>query len=560
MVQIKGYLRSKFKRPSLPAYPKIRMREPKLLIVLPAFKDTKKTDVRYPLLEPFAYAHIKWNEKKKTLEYRVEEPELAPDEKKMLDKIERNLKEMIDVKITVMERDKATGYLQEKVKQVMEETGMDVPVAKFIKIMYYLMRNLVGLNEIEPIMHDPYIEDLGCPGLNTPIYLVHRKYGSMETSVEFRDTDYLNNFVIKLSERCGRYISYAKPLLGGTLPDGSRIQATLAKDVTTKGPTFSIRKFRRNPYSPVDMLSLKTVSPELLAYLWFLVEYSISFLVCGGVASGKTTFLNTLSMFIPPEDKIVSIEDVREINIPHDNWIPATARTGFGVPEAGGRRYGEVTLFDLLKESFRMKPDYTIVGEVRGKEAYVMFQGMASGNPSMGTIHAGSVDDVIKRLQTPPIDLSPSLIEALDAIIVMSNAKEKGKSARRVKEIIEIQSIDSQTNKVLGTKTFMWIPSTDEFKDNTVESQLLHKISFERGISFPEIRKQLEKRKKVLEWMKRHNILQYDEVTKLVNLYYKDEDAIMDWVQRDIPPYQTKTKEAISRMWEESATGLKIIK
>lgn len=554
-MKLRGILRKKLLPLPKIIYPLVKVREPRL-VVLPRFRDLTKVDVKYPLLEPFAYAHVKWLPEEKKLFYNIEEPELTPKEKETLKKIEAALTEIIDVKITKFEESKATEYLQKKITKVMENMGISPPKKSFIKMMYYIIRDFIGLNEIEPLMKDPYIEDLGCPGLNNAVYLVHRKLGSLETSIIYKDLDYLNNFVIKLSERCGRYISYAKPLLDGTLPDGSRVQATLAKDVTTKGPTFSIRKFRRNPFSPVDMLNLKTSSPDMLAYLWFLVEHSASMIVCGGVSTGKTCFLNSISMFIPPEEKIVSIEDVRELNIPHINWIPATSRVGFGIPEVSGRRYGEVTLFDLLKESFRMKPDYTIVGEVRGKEAYVMFQGMASGNPSLGTMHAGSVEDMIKRLQTPPIELSPSLIEALDVIVVLVNAKEKGKSARRAKDIVEIQSVDPSTGKPHTIKTFSWIPSVDEYKNDTSKSQLLRRISFESGIPYPKILEELENRKKIIEWMKRYNVVQYDEVCKLINLYYKDPKTLMGWVNQGLPPYKTKTKEAISRLWE-SSTGLK---
>lgn len=557
MVELRGFLRGKILKMKR-YYPKVTIREP-TFIVLPKVKGAADVDIKYPLLEPFAYAHIKWDSKENTLFYTVEEPELAPAEKKKLDEIEKLLTEMIDVKLEAMSPQKSVEYLHNKVSTVLEESDIKVSKDEYVRIMYYILRNFIGLNEIEPLMHDPYIEDLGCSGLDNSIYVVHRIYGPMETNISYSDFDYLNDFVIKLSERCGRYISYAKPLLGGTLPDGSRVQASLAKDVTTKGPTFSVRKFRKNPFSPADMLNLKTASPQILAYLWYLVEHYASILVCGGVATGKTTFLNAITMFIPPEDKIVSIEDVREINLPHENWIPSTARVGFGVPEAGGARYGEVTLFDLLKESFRMKPDYTVVGEVRGNEAYVMFQGMASGNPSMGTIHAGSVQDVIKRLETPPIEISPSLIEALDIIIVMVNAKERGESARRVKEVMEIQSVDPTTGTPHTIKTFAWIPSTDEFKDNTANSQVLRRISFETGIPYPKILEEIKERTGVMEWMQRHNVTDYDEVCRLINLYYKDRKTIMEWVSKGLPPYKTKkTEDGIRKMWK-SSTGLKVI-
>jgi flagellar protein FlaI len=558
----RGILRKKMRSVSKPLdkYPPIFLREPKYFIDLPVFKKLSKTNVTYPLLEPFTHAHIKWDSTKKSLKYALIEPELTKSDKDVLKKLQENLTEIIDVKMSSIEkRNEAVSYLEKKVKQIIEETGMKISPNKYVNIMYFIIRNFVGINEIEPMMHDPYIEDIGCSGIDVPVYVIHRRFGSIETNIIYKDFDYLSDFVVKLSERCGRYISYANPLLDGSLPDGSRVQASLAKDVTTKGPTFSIRKFRENPFSPVDIINMKTASPGLMAYLWFLLQHNVSILICGGVSTGKTTMLNVLSMFIPPEDKIISIEDTREINLPHENWVPSVTRVGFGVPEAGGKRYGEIDLFDLLKESFRQNPDYVVVGEVRGKEAYVMFQGMNSGHPSLGTIHAGSVDDVIKRLVTPPIALSPSLIEALDVLIVMVNAREKGKSARRVKNIVEVQSVDAKTERAHTIQTFGWVPSADEYRENANISEVLKRISFEKGIPYSKILEELKKMESVLRWMQRHNISKFDEVSKLINLYYKDNETIMDWVKKDAAPYKTKSRKEVEKIWK-SATGLKVMK
>jgi len=199
------------------------------------------------------------------------------------------------------------------------------------------------------------------------------------------------------------------------------------------------------------------------------------------------------------------------------------------------------------------------VGEVRGKEAYVMFQGMSSGHPSIGTIHAGSVDDVIKRLETPPIGLSPSLVEALDVLIVMVNAKEKGKSARRVKNIVEVQSVDARTGRAHTIQTFGWVPSTDEFRENANVSEVLKRISFEKGIPYSKILEELKSMEMALNWMQKHNVVQFDEVSKLINLYYKDKETLMGWVKKDTSPYRTKSRKEVEKIWK-SATGLRVIK
>jgi len=557
-MKIKGVLRKKMEKPKF-TYPKLFIKEPKQFITLPSTKDLSKIDMKYPLLEPFAYAHIKWSKIDNKLIYNIIEPALTEEDKKVFEKIKESLTELIDVKMSVIKNtEEAITYIEKKVNKIMEATKMNITSDMYVRVMYYLLRDFVGLNDIEPIMHDPYIEDIGCTGADAYVYVVHRKFGSLETNIVYNDMEKLTNYVIKLSEKCNRYISYARPILDGTLPDGSRVQASIAKDVTTKGPTFSIRKFRKHPYSPVDMIMLNTASSSLLAYMWFLLENNISILVCGGVSTGKTTMLNVLSMFIRPEKKIVSIEDTREINISHENWIPSVARTGFGMPEASGKRYGEVDMFDLLKESFRMNPDYIIVGEIRGKEAYVMFQGMSSGHPSLGTMHAGSIDDVIKRLESPPIELSTTLIESLDILIVMTRSTTKERSVRKVKDVLEIQSIDSKTGNAHAIRTFNWIPSADTFKDNSNNSEILRRISFETGVPYQDIMKEIKARKSILEWMQRNEIIQFSDVSNIINLYYKEPKTVLKWVEKNTMPNKSQLEAKLKKRWQ-SSTDLEVI-
>lgn len=520
-------------------YPQFGFDEPRNLIVLPRFDNQTKVDVSYPLLPPFAHAEIKWSRDDKELVYNVMEPMLTKKEVSDIGKIEEALRELIDERLTTLDKKgDAISYLQQRVTTVIGELGLSPSRDSYTRMLYYIVRDFIGLNEIEPMLHDPYIEDIGCNGTDTPVYIIHRRYGSIRTNLRYKDNDYLSDFVIKIAERCGRYISYASPLLDGSLPDGTRVQASLARDVTTRGPTFSIRKFRSNPFSPIDLINLGTVSSSMMAYLWILCEHNVSMMICGGVSTGKTTFLNAISMFIPPEDKVVSIEDTREINLPHENWVPSVSRRGFGLVEEGGKRYGEISLYDLLRESFRQNPSYVVVGEVRGKEAYVMFQGMASGHSSLGTIHAGSVEDMMKRLSTPPIELSPSLLEALDAVIVMTNAREKGKARRRVKRVVEMQSVDSSTGRAHTKETFSWIPSEDIYRENTTDSEVMRRISFEEGMSYGVLTEELQKRQKVLEWMTNHSIVNFRDFCRLVNLYYKDPATVMDWVRNNKSPFK----------------------
>lgn len=489
--------------------------------------DPTKINILYPLIEPFAYVNIKWNPETKVLDYIVIEPELEQKEKETLKKISEGLIELVEVELSsIKETSKAIEYIETNVKKVIKELGLVIPKISYIKILYYIYRNFVGLNEIEPLMQDPNIEDISCDGVGTPLYVIHRKYGSLKTNVSFEELEDLREFVVKLAERTGRYVSYAEPILAGTLPDGSRVSATLAGDVATRGPTFTIRKFSEKPISPIEQIDLGTANADVLSYFWYLIENGASVLIVGGTATGKTSFLNSLAMFIPPEAKIVSIEDTREIRIPHEHWIPGLARVGFGIPMPTGEKYGTVDLFDLLKESFRQNPDYVIVGETRGPEASVMFQGMASGHPSMSTFHAGSVDTLIKRLTTPPIDLSPTLIESLDIIAVMVHAREKGKSARRIKEVIEVESIDPKTGEVKTKTIFRWNPVSDDF-DRVEESAKLKEIVETRGGSLEQALKEIETRKQILLWLRQSGKKDFLEVSKIFNQYYKEPEKIL---------------------------------
>jgi len=500
---------------------------PKAFVELPPTDDLKKVDARYPLILPFAYAHIIWNPREKQLNYFLEEPKLTEEEKKILQRISSNLIDVIEVGLSsIKSTPEAIKYLEEQIKKVVKEFSIPVNLEQYTRVMYYIYRNFVGLNEIEPLIRDPWLEDIGCDGTNIPVYVVHRKYGSIKTNVVYEKINDLREFVIKLSERCGRYVSYAEPILDGTLPDGSRVNATLAGDVATRGPTFSIRKFAQRPFSPIDQILLGTASPTVMAYFWYLVENGVSLMISGGVATGKTSFLNSISMFIPPEAKIVSIEDTRELRLPHEHWVPSVTRIGFGIPTPTGEKYGEITLFDLLKGSFRQNPDYVIVGEVRGKEAYVMFQGMSSGHPCMTTFHGGSVDTVIKRLATPPIELSPSLVESLDAIAVMVYAKARGKSARRIQLVDEIISVEHESFTPETFRSVEWDPKGDSFKFNK-DSFLLKKIAKNKGTTIESIIEEITKRKSILEWMVKNDIKDFVAVRKTINEYYKNPEKIM---------------------------------
>lgn len=346
---------------------------------LPEIKEKTKIDIKYTLIEPYVNAHIFWDTENNELVYHVEEPELDENEINTLNILENGINELINISfIAIKNTDVVIEFLEKNIRVVLSELKIAISRESYLKLMYYIYRDFVGLNEIEPLLKDYYIEDIECNGINTPIYIVHRKYRNLRTNVIFRDVNKITSFVEKLAQKCGKYISYATPLLDASLPDGSRVNATFTQDISSKGPSFTVRKFTKEPWTPIKLMQFKTVSPEILAYLWLLIENESNIMIIGGTGSGKTSFLNALAFFIPPAARVVSIEDTRELNILHENWLPGVTREGVGASNLIGTKEGDITLFDLLRESFRQRPDYVIVGEVRGKEAYVLFQGMSS--------------------------------------------------------------------------------------------------------------------------------------------------------------------------------------
>ncbi len=488
---------------------------------LPRPTDKTKLDVRYMLISPYVAAHIFFDKKRQELVYEVEEPLLSKEEKELFNKIESAMREIININVLVEKSQKAMiEYLDKTARLLIAELDLKISQETYKKMFYYFYRNFMGLNEAEPLIRDYFIEDIECNGVNTPIYIVHRIYRNLRTNVIYKNIDYLASFVEKLAQRCGKYISYANPLLDGSLPDGSRINATYTKDISSKGPTFTIRKFTKVPWTPIQLIALNTLSPEMLAYLWMLIEYKSNILITGGTASGKTTLLNAIAFFIPPEARVVSIEDTREINLSKENWLPSVARTAIGMGKVG-----EVDLFSLLKNSFRQNPDYVIVGEVRGKEAFVLFQGMASGHSSLSTMHADSVDTVVKRLETPPINLSPTLVNTLDAVCIMTHAVVKKQQTRRLREIVEVVNVDPE-GVALTNSPFMWNPRDDKFYFKK-DSKVFDKISLRYGLTKEELMEEFSRRTHILFELYKRHVFDFDDVQKVVNEYYRSPLAVL---------------------------------
>jgi len=488
---------------------------------LPKIADKTKINIRYTLIAPYVSVHIYWDKKEGELIYHVEEPILNEQEKGLLQTLETSLGEMININVLVQKTTESMiEYIDKTSRLLISELDLQISEETYKKIFYYLFRDFIGLNEIEPLMRDYFIEDIECNGVDTPIYLVHRVYRNMKTNISYNSLEKLASFVEKLAQRCGKYVSYANPLLDGSLPDGSRVNATYTIDVSSRGPTFTIRKFTKIPWTPIQLLDMKTLSPEMLAYFWILLEYKSNILITGGTASGKTTLLNAIAFFIPPESRVVSIEDTRELNLPRENWLPSVARTALGVG-----KMGEVDLFSLLKNSFRQNPDYVIVGEVRGKEAFVLFQGMASGHSSISTMHSDSVDTLIKRLETPPIELSPTLLNTLDCVSIMTHAVVDKQETRKLREIVEIINVDDAGTAITNTP-FAWNARENAFYFKK-DSRVFQKIARKYGLTINELNLEFDRRTSLLYELQRRKIYDFNKTQQIINQYHRNPEEVL---------------------------------
>ena len=305
---------------------------------------------RYWVNEPYAFVVILHNLERDDLLYQVVEPHLGGFEEDFLEEIRSRLRDALLVE-DIESEDEKEAVLVKKVKSIVRDYAIDIDVVTLEKILYYLIRDFVRFGKLDPLMHDSTIEDISCNGHDIPIYLYHKQYLNIPTSIIFEE-DELDSFIIRLAQRSGKHISIAEPMVDAAMPDGSRIQMTLGTAVTSHGSTFTIRKFKDVPITPIDLINWNTFSFESMAYLWLTIENNKSLIFAGGTASGKTSSLNAVSLFIPEKAKIVTLEDTRELQLPHPNWIPGVTRDAFTADERGA-----IDMYDLLKAALRQRPE-----------------------------------------------------------------------------------------------------------------------------------------------------------------------------------------------------------
>ncbi len=411
--------------------------------------------------------------------------------------------------------------LRKKALELLGYYSMDLNPRSVHKILYFLERNYIGYGKLDAMLKDSHIEDISCDGINVPVFIYHNVHKNIETNVTFGE-EYLNSFVIQLVQRGGKHISIGSPMVNATLPDGSRLQATLGKEVTTRGSSFTIRRFKEDPFTPIDMLNFKTCSSEMLAYLWLAIENNKSMILAGGTASGKTSALNAVSMFVPPIAKVVSIEDTRELTLHHENWIAGVTREAIIAHEG----VGEISMFELLKAALRQRPEYILVGEVRGAEALTLFQAMSTGHTTYSTMHASDIETLLNRLQGEPINVPHAMLQALNIVCIQMQTYIGSDRVRRTKTLLEITGLDQRTGGVRINDLYTWDPASDTF-NYSGNSYVLDQIIEERGWTRNQLADALSERKEILEYMAEKNINNYKEISQIVQQYALDPDAVL---------------------------------
>lgn len=487
----------------------------------------------YPIIEQYSYIRITYNSSVSEFFLETIEPRLLPEEEKLLNLIKDTLERALGYEwsmLTVMDK---REYLTESVGSYLHSRGVHINPVLRKKIEYYIIRDFVGYGKVDPLMRDERVEDISCDGLGVPLFVYHRKYGSIKTNLVFDDEDALNSYVIALGQRGGKQISVSSPILDGTTPEGHRVQATYSREVTTRGSTFTIRRFKDRPFTPVDLLKSKTASPEMVAYFWLGVENGESMIICGGTASGKTSTLNSIALFIPPGAKIVTMEDTREINLPHQNWIPGTTRSGVGERGPDGKTAGEIDMYDLMRASLRQRPNYIIVGEVRGKETYTMFQAMATGHTTFSTMHADSVQSMVNRLENQPINCPRILLTALRNVIIQSQVRVGSELTRRMKQVIEIVGFEPDTNELISNTVYEWDQATDRFVFKG-HSFLFDKIMEMKNLTHDEMMNEFNRRVDLIKYMVYRDITDHVAIWELINRFYKDPEKVIKAVRAEL--------------------------
>jgi flagellar protein FlaI len=481
---------------------------------------------RYWVTQPYAYVSVLYDPDRKRHRYHVTEPVLDAFEEYVRSDLTRTLRDSLMYEDLTSGADRQAIF-EEKARELITDQAGIAEAATVQKLLYYLLRDFVHYGEIDPVMNDPYIEDISCDGHNVPLFVYHGQYRDLRTNLEFTEAR-LNSFVVRLAHQAGKHVSVSSPLVDASLADGSRIQLTFGADVSTRGSNFTIRRFSDVPMTPVDLINLNTFSVGQMAYFWLAIENNKSLIFAGGTGSGKTTSLNAISFFIPPDSKVVSIEDTREITLPHDNWVQSVARRAV---TASGQ--GEVSTYNLLQASLRQRPEYLLVGEIRTEQsvALTFFQAIATGHTAYTTVHADSVEGALSRLQNPPLSVPVQMLDELDIIAVQQQIFLDEERVRRTDTVTEIITDEDHTR--VGTNRVFERDPLEDHHDRVGDSTVMAEIAESRGWSETRLTEEIENRERVLQYLVDADITTYRDVAATIHTFKRDPSFVLEAIEAD---------------------------
>jgi flagellar protein FlaI len=466
---------------------------------------------RYPVNSPYAYAVIAQSPLQ-ARRYFLDEVPLTRTEAA----IYSYLLDALEAELTVpREQVNPRQYFADQARKILLKYSIRVPAASWSKIIYFAERDLVGFGVLDGMMRDPNIEDVSIDSLGKPLFIYHKSHDSLETNIIITDEEQLDNIVTRLSHMAGKHVSTAYPIVQGTLPGRHRLVATFRREVSPQGSSATIRKFREDPMTIVDMLNVNLLDHHMAAYAWYMMQNRATAIVVGATGAGKTTLLNAILTLTRLTTKLVTIEEVQEMNIPHLNWTSLVSRESYATTE---EKSGEVGLFDLVKAAMRMRPDILVVGEVRGEEAYVLFQAISTGHGGLCTLHADDAASALQRLVSEPMNVPRAFIPFLDLTFVVRriSVPAPGGGFKAVRRIVSIDEIvtDQELNKI-----FRWDPRTDTFKASYDKSPKLEKISKDTGRPMEDVLKEIDRRALILRWVQQKGIRNFKELSPILELY-----------------------------------------
>ena len=481
---------------------------------------------RYPVNSPFAYAVIAQSPLL-SRRYFLDEVPLTKTEAA----IYSYLLDALEAELTVpREQVNPRQYFADQARKILLKYNIRVPAASWSKIIYFAERDLVGFGVLDGMMRDPNIEDLSIDALAKPLFVYHKGYESLETNLTISDEEQMDNLITRLSHMAGKHVSTAFPIVQGTLPGRHRLVATFRREVSPQGSSATIRKFREDPLTIIDMLNLNLMDYKIAAYTWFLMQNRATAIVVGATGAGKTTLLNALVTLTRLNTKLVTIEEVQEINIPHLNWTSLVSRESYAATE---EKAGEVGLFDLVKAAMRMRPDILCVGEVRGEEAYVLFQAISTGHGGLCTLHADDSSSALQRLVSEPMNVPKAFLPFLDLVFVVRriSVPAPGGGFRAVRRVV---ALDEVVGAEEVSRSFRWDPRTDSFKASYDKSPKLERIARDNGLTMEDIMKEIDRRALILRWIQQKGIRNFKELSPILELYVSRPEEVFKTASNEL--------------------------